>query len=60
MVEYLQRTRHKGQALVEYGLLLALIALAVISALTVFGTSTADLMDSDTNSIGGAMSNAGN
>jgi Flp pilus assembly pilin Flp len=59
MGKQLKRMWRRGQALVEYGLLLALIALAVISALTVFGTSTSDLMEGESNSIGAAMESAG-
>ena len=35
--------REEGQGLVEYGLILVLIAIAVVIALTVLGTQVADL-----------------
>ena len=38
--------REQGQGLVEYGLIIALVALAVIGALAVLGTSVSGLFQS--------------
>ena len=41
-----KKTRNRSaQGLVEYALILALVALVVITALTAFGTSTSDKMN---------------
>lgn len=49
----------KGQSLVEYALILALVAIAVIAAFTAFGQGTAGLMENDQNSLGTAFGEAG-
>jgi len=44
----------KGQALVEYGLILALVAIVCIGALTVLGTSVRDQIQAIADAISGA------
>jgi pilus assembly protein Flp/PilA len=41
----------KGQSLVEYALILALVAIVVIAALTTLGNTTTNTLDTVTNSI---------
>ena len=43
-----------GQALVEYGLILALVAVVCIGALTLLGTSVRDQINAIANAIAGA------
>ena len=47
-------TKNRGQSLAEYGLILALIAVACISALTTLGSNVATMMGNITGAIGGA------
>jgi pilus assembly protein Flp/PilA len=49
------KDREDGQALVEYGLILALVAVVCIGALEALGTSVADKL----NGIATAVANAG-
>ena len=42
---WLAMRSEKGQSLVEYALILALVAIVVIAALTLLGTATEDVMD---------------
>ncbi len=53
MVQYLQslRRREDGQALVEYALILGLIAVLAIGALTLLGTNVTSILSS----IGGTV-----
>jgi len=44
----------RGQGMAEYGLILALIAIAVIAALTLMGTNLSDLFNSIAGSLGGS------
>jgi len=48
LVQFLQRFQkdEKGQALTEYGLIIALIAIVVIGAVTVIGTNLDSILDS--------------
>jgi pilus assembly protein Flp/PilA len=46
----------EGQTLVEYGLLVSLIALVVIAVLTVLGKKTADVFNTANNSLSTATS----
>lgn len=43
-----------GQGMVEYGLILALIAVVVIVALTAMGTQIGDIFNTITGKLGGA------
>lgn len=47
--------REEGQALVEYGLIIALIALVVIGVLTTVGTDVSSVFSSIGTSLGGAL-----
>jgi len=42
---WLAMRSEKGQSLVEYALILALVAIVVIAALTLLGTTTEDVME---------------
>ena len=44
----------KGQSLVEYALILALVAIVVITALTALGTQAESTMQNVANTVGGA------
>jgi Flp pilus assembly pilin Flp len=59
MIKRICKCLRRGQSLVEYALILALVAIAVISAFTAFGQRTAGLMEGDQNSLGGAFDDAG-
>lgn len=48
-----------GQGMVEYGLILGLIAIVVIAALTATGTSLKSLFNVSSSAIGSATQNAG-
>jgi pilus assembly protein Flp/PilA len=48
------RDREEGQALVEYALILALIAVVSIAALTALGVNVAAQLQAIANAIGGA------
>ncbi|MEL7232185.1 MAG: Flp family type IVb pilin [Pseudomonadota bacterium] len=48
-----------GATAVEYGLLLALMVLALVGALAATGDSTQEKWDGVANKVGGAMDNAG-
>ena len=48
----------EGQTLVEYGLLISLIALAVVTAVTLFGRGLQSNLDSSTNQLGAAFNSA--
>jgi pilus assembly protein Flp/PilA len=48
--------REEGQAMAEYGLILALIAVVVIGAVTVIGTSLKTKFTSVASSLGGDVS----
>ena len=41
-----QKTKHAGQALTEYALILAVIAIAVIGTVTLFGTEIQEVFQS--------------
>jgi pilus assembly protein Flp/PilA len=45
------RDREEGQALVEYALILALIAVVAVGALTLLGTNVSNMLSSIANSI---------
>ena len=53
MVQYLQslRRREDGQALVEYALILGLIAVLAIGALTLLGTNVTSILSSIGNKV---------
>jgi pilus assembly protein Flp/PilA len=48
------KSREDGQALVEYGLILALVAVVCIGALTLLGTSVRDQINAIANAIAAA------
>jgi pilus assembly protein Flp/PilA len=48
-----------GQSLVEYGLLVSLIALAAITAITLFGRGVKNNWDTSTGQIGSAFNSSG-
>jgi pilus assembly protein Flp/PilA len=48
------KSREDGQALVEYGLILALVAVVCIGALQLLGTSVRDQINAIANAIAGA------
>jgi pilus assembly protein Flp/PilA len=48
---WLAMRSEKGQSLVEYALILALVAIVVIAALTVLGTSTETTLEVVTNEL---------
>lgn len=53
--EKLKRLREKkGQSLVEYALILALVAIVVITALTALGGEASNTMNNVADTIGGA------
>ena len=52
------REREEGQALVEYALILALIALVAIGALTALGTNVRDGLQLIADKIGAAVTGA--
>jgi pilus assembly protein Flp/PilA len=45
------RDREEGQALVEYALILALVAVVAVGALTLLGTNISNMLSSIANSI---------
>ena len=47
----LWRKMRKGQSLVEYALILALVAIVVITALTALGTKASNTMDTVVNTL---------
>ncbi len=51
----LRRDDEEGQTLVEYGLLLALIAIVVIAALVVLGPIVSEIFDEVGDSLGDAV-----
>lgn len=48
------RDREEGQALAEYALILALVAVVAIGALTLLGTNVSSRLDQIANAIGAA------
>ena len=48
---WLLMANRKGQSLVEYALILALVAIVVITALTALGTSARTTMENVTNAL---------
>jgi pilus assembly protein Flp/PilA len=48
-----------GQSLVEYGLLISLIALAAITAITLFGRGVRNNWDTSTGKLGSAFNSSG-
>jgi len=54
-LEWLQAASEDGQALVEYTLILALIAIVAIASLTTLGTDIASAISSVATSIAGAV-----
>jgi Flp pilus assembly pilin Flp len=59
MIRRVLHCLRKGQSMVEYALILALIAIAVISAFTAFGRNASGLMENDQNSLGSAFTEVG-
>ncbi|MEM7493873.1 MAG: Flp family type IVb pilin [Pseudomonadota bacterium] len=53
------KTNEDGATAVEYGLLLALMVLALVGALAATGGSTQAQWENVSNKVGGAMDNAG-
>ncbi|MEL8054815.1 MAG: Flp family type IVb pilin [Pseudomonadota bacterium] len=52
-------SNESGATAVEYGLILALMTIALVGALATTGDSTKDKWDGVANKVGGAMDNAG-
>ena len=53
------RSREEGQTMVEYGLLIAGVALIVIAALVILGPKIADLFEETANSVTNPLPGAG-
>ena len=53
LLEFISRLRHReeGQALVEYALILSLIAVVCITALTLLGTNVAGILTQIANAL---------
>ena len=61
MLQFIQRLLRdeSGQGMVEYGLILALVAVVVIVALTAMGGQISEIFDSVVESLGGGGADGG-